>query len=158
MVRGSRVSTVQIDGEQQSGETLLRWLPRGVVLFRGVEFHVYELPSPPLLGSTIERRYAEDLGIASGTLYLDGAQYIVVRCADPRAARSLPFKSECGLTNREQQIASLVADGFGNKSIASALGISKSTVATHLRRIFAKLNVTTRAAMVRRALRAIGDL
>jgi DNA-binding CsgD family transcriptional regulator len=49
---------------------------------------------------------------------------------------------------RERQIAALVARGYPNKWIASALGISAWTVATHLRRTFGKLGVSNRAEMV----------
>jgi DNA-binding CsgD family transcriptional regulator len=54
------------------------------------------------------------------------------------------------LTERELQIATLVASGKVNKQIASELHISEWTVSTHLRRIFAKLGVSSRAAMVYR--------
>ena len=48
----------------------------------------------------------------------------------------------------------MVADGFTNKEIASVLEISSWTVSTHLRRIFGKLDVCTRAAMVARLAQA----
>lgn len=60
------------------------------------------------------------------------------------------------LTEREVQIATLVAMGRLNKQIADQLRISEWTVATHLRRIFAKLCVDTRAAMVYRCASLIG--
>jgi DNA-binding NarL/FixJ family response regulator len=52
------------------------------------------------------------------------------------------------LTSRELEIAILVAQGHANKNIAYRLQISEWTVATYIRRIFAKLNVESRAAMV----------
>jgi len=52
------------------------------------------------------------------------------------------------LTSRELEIAILVAQGHANKNIAYRLRISEWTVATYLRRTFAKLNVESRAAMV----------
>lgn len=52
------------------------------------------------------------------------------------------------LSPRELEIARLVASGHPNKIIAAVLDISAWTVGTHLRRIFSKLGVTTRAAMV----------
>ena len=52
------------------------------------------------------------------------------------------------LTERELEIATLVALGRPNKQIAAQLQISEWTVSTHLRRIFAKLSVRSRAAMV----------
>lgn len=77
---------------------------------------------------------------------------------DGRRYRLVPIEPEpeaegagaVTLTAREAQIARLVADGLVNKQIASELQISEWTVATHLRRIFAKLGVETRAAMVSR--------
>jgi DNA-binding CsgD family transcriptional regulator len=53
-----------------------------------------------------------------------------------------------GLSPRELQIARLVARGATNQAIARALDISTWTVSSHLRRIFAKLGVGTRAEMV----------
>ena len=52
------------------------------------------------------------------------------------------------LSPRELQIAQLVADGATNRAIASLLDISLWTVSTHMRRIFAKLDVCSRAEMV----------
>ncbi|MBD2108947.1 response regulator transcription factor [Nodosilinea sp. FACHB-13] len=54
------------------------------------------------------------------------------------------------LTDRELQVATLVAMGRPNKQIARQLRISEWTVSTHLRRIFLKLGVDSRAAMVYR--------
>jgi DNA-binding CsgD family transcriptional regulator len=52
------------------------------------------------------------------------------------------------LSPREQEIARLVAIGYPNKTIAGILDISPWTVATHVRRIFNKLNVHGRPAMI----------
>ena len=52
------------------------------------------------------------------------------------------------LSPRESQIACLIADGATNRLIASVLDISLWTVSTHIRRIFAKLGVNSRAEMV----------
>ena len=56
------------------------------------------------------------------------------------------------LSEREREILRLVATGVGNKEIAQELGISPNTVKVHVRRIFAKLGVETRAAATRQAL------
>jgi DNA-binding CsgD family transcriptional regulator len=50
------------------------------------------------------------------------------------------------------RIAKIVALGLPNKSIAIQLHISPWTVATHLRRIFVKLGVTSRTAVITRLL------
>jgi DNA-binding CsgD family transcriptional regulator len=62
------------------------------------------------------------------------------------------------LTDRELQIATLVALGHANKQIAKQLCISEWTVSTHLRRIFIKLDVDSRAAMVYRCAPIIQKL
>jgi DNA-binding CsgD family transcriptional regulator len=52
------------------------------------------------------------------------------------------------LSPREQQVALMVAAGRTNQAIAASLEISAWTVSTHLRRIYAKLAVSSRAEMV----------
>ncbi|MER7617373.1 response regulator transcription factor [Nonomuraea wenchangensis] len=49
---------------------------------------------------------------------------------------------------RELEVLRLVARGAANKEIARALLISETTVKTHLKHVFAKLGVETRAAAV----------
>jgi len=48
----------------------------------------------------------------------------------------------------------MVAPGHPNKRIAMLLNLSVSTISTHVRRIFAKLGVSSRSAMVARLLEA----
>ncbi|WP_128436215.1 response regulator [Streptomyces cyaneus] len=52
------------------------------------------------------------------------------------------------LTERERDILAQLARGIGNRDIARALYISEATVKTHLRRIYDKLGVDTRAGAV----------
>ena len=56
------------------------------------------------------------------------------------------------LSARETEILKLVAQGFRNKEISAALGISEDTVKTHVRNIFDKLDVTDRTRAVTVAL------
>jgi DNA-binding NarL/FixJ family response regulator len=53
------------------------------------------------------------------------------------------------LTGRELQVAWLVVDRKTNPQIAAELFLSQKTVETHLRNIFHKMGVTTRAALAR---------
>jgi DNA-binding NarL/FixJ family response regulator len=75
---------------------------------------------------------------------VDGVRYLLIRqmCQTPRI--------QSILSPRELEIARMVAKGYPNKIIAGVLDISSWTVCTHLRRIFAKLGVSSRAAMVAR--------
>jgi DNA-binding CsgD family transcriptional regulator len=58
------------------------------------------------------------------------------------------------LTARETEILRLVADGRGDGAIAQSLHLSESTVKTHLRSVYSKLDVPSRAAAVAVALRS----
>jgi DNA-binding NarL/FixJ family response regulator len=60
----------------------------------------------------------------------------------------LPF----GLTAREVEVLRLVATGMGNAAIAERLSLSPNTVKVHVGNIFAKLDVTNRAAATRFAV------
>jgi DNA-binding CsgD family transcriptional regulator len=52
------------------------------------------------------------------------------------------------LTKREQQIADLIAEGLKTAELSVALGITQNSVKQALKRIFLKLDVSTRAEMV----------
>ena len=58
------------------------------------------------------------------------------------------------LTGRERDVLRLLAQGKTNREIAEALVISTNTVKRHLKAIFAKLGVSTRAAATARAMGA----
>jgi DNA-binding CsgD family transcriptional regulator len=85
----------------------------------------------------------------------DGVQRIVSVNVDGRqyTLTCLPSKATPALSPREQEIVRLVAQGLPNKCIGAVLDISAWTVATHLRRIFAKLGVTSRAAMIAKSMK-----
>jgi DNA-binding CsgD family transcriptional regulator len=73
---------------------------------------------------------------------VDGVRCLLLRIPETQAP----------ISPRELEIARMVAKGYPNKTIASVLDISSWTVASHLRRVFAKLGVGSRAAMVARLL------
>jgi len=52
------------------------------------------------------------------------------------------------LSQREREVLGLAARGFAFKEVADALGISVTTVGTHIRRIYEKLHVHSRAQAV----------
>ena len=76
---------------------------------------------------------------------VEGFRYLLVRLPPSDLLQT-------NLSPREQEIVRMVAQGHPNKIIAAVLNISSWTVCTHLRRIFLKLGVTSRAAMVARLL------
>lgn len=56
------------------------------------------------------------------------------------------------LTSRERDVLELVASGLRNRQIAAQLYLSESTVETHLKNMFSKLNVRSRTEALRSAV------
>jgi DNA-binding CsgD family transcriptional regulator len=89
----------------------------------------------------------------TATLELEGARAAFERLgAAPDLARVDALTSSSsgpdthGLTGRELEVLRLVASGKSNREIAATLVISEHTVARHVQNIFAKVNVSSRAA------------
>jgi DNA-binding CsgD family transcriptional regulator len=58
------------------------------------------------------------------------------------------------LTSREREVLEFLRTGATNAQIAAGLGVSEGTVKSHVRQLFRKLGVTTRAAAVAKTIRA----
>jgi two-component system, NarL family, nitrate/nitrite response regulator NarL len=52
------------------------------------------------------------------------------------------------LTQRERQIVRLVCEGLSNKEVGQRLNITDGTIKVHLHKIFEKLRVSNRTALV----------
>jgi len=68
-------------------------------------------------------------------------------------ARTAPPATEARLTPRELEVLGLLAEGIGNKGIATRLAISERTVKFHIAAIFDKLGVTSRTEAVTAGVR-----
>ncbi len=64
----------------------------------------------------------------------------------------LPGMEDGALTAREMEVLALLKQGLTNKEIAEALFISENTVKRHLKAIFLKFDVNTRAAAVAKGI------
>lgn len=74
------------------------------------------------------------------------ARKMVERVRDAgQISKTAPARKLHGLTAREVEVLTLVARGLGDKEIALKLYLSESTVKTHLRSIYQRLNVRNRA-------------
>jgi LuxR family maltose regulon positive regulatory protein len=70
-----------------------------------------------------------------------------------RAIRSAMDRTDSGQLNpREREIVRHLAEGVSNKVIARRMGITDHTVKFHLKRVFSKLEVSTRRAAVAKVL------
>lgn len=94
--------------------------------------------------------------LAIGCLNILGKEYFVIPGSKSVAKANSDVLAL--LTERELQISNFVAIGASNKEIALKLDISEWTVSTHLRRVYGKLNVCNRAAMVHKCFgRAVSE-
>ena len=57
-----------------------------------------------------------------------------------------------GLTERQQQVAGLVAEGCSNRTISERLGISDKTVEKHIQAIFSRWHLSSRTGIANRVL------
>jgi len=64
-----------------------------------------------------------------------------------------PLRTDGGLTEREQDVLRLIADGLNNREIAGKLIISEKTVKTHVSSILGKLHLEDRTKAAIYALR-----
>jgi DNA-binding CsgD family transcriptional regulator len=110
-------------------------------LVRHLAKHVVSSSQP-----SARREQRDDVQEVILDVEVDGVRCLLVRLP-PK-----PSRTQVVLSPREQEIARMVAKGYPNKTIAAVLDISSWTVGTHLRRIFAKLGVGSRAAMVAQLL------
>lgn len=99
--------------------------------------------------------YATAWNLGLGMTLDQAADFAVATEVGPPTAASVPSGS--ALTNREREIAALVALGLTNRQIAERLVIAPGTVKVHVERILGKLGRTSRVQIATWALEE-GDL
>ncbi|WP_037507318.1 helix-turn-helix transcriptional regulator, partial [Rhizorhabdus wittichii] len=71
--------------------------------------------------------------------------------------REREFAAPDALSNREAEIVAHLADGASNKVIARRLGLSDNTIKFHLKKVYAKLGVSSRKAAAAAAAKFVAD-
>lgn len=91
---------------------------------------------------------------AQGEVYLyPSLAKLLVKDYLTQSIHSKNQNSLTGLTPRENEVLTLLADGVSNAEIADQLSISPKTVARHRENIMGKLNLHSRAELVKYAIR-----
>jgi DNA-binding NarL/FixJ family response regulator len=83
-----------------------------------------------------------------------GADAIAARAHDELVTagarpRRDPTESRSNLTASEMRVARMAAEGTTNREIAQALFLTESTIETHLRSVFRKLQISSRSQLAR---------
>lgn len=122
------------------------------------ESYVFELLKAGAAGYVLKRAAAEDLVAAvraahqgEAFLYPTVAKMVVQDFLQRATAQDQATLD--GLTDREREVLTLIAEGLTNQEIAGRLYISIKTVQTHRAHIMEKLNLHDRTELVRYAIR-----
>lgn len=104
----------------------------------GVQEGTFELMMPD--GARVEVEY-------SATANVEPGLHLSILMFPPGGAgrRSGPEEANQTLTEREREVLGMVAGGRGTSWIAAELGVSSSTVETHVRHVLEKLGARNRA-------------
>lgn len=148
---GARPPILSLAGPQQAAPAvvallesgrraeILRWLQSGIRALLLQEAH------PEEITAALEAAH-QGLAVASPEI-LDALLPPGAEMADAELPPGEP------LTSREAEVLSLLADGAGNREIASRLGISEHTAKFHVSSILGKLGAATRTEAVIRGYR-----
>ncbi|MFE9452200.1 AAA family ATPase [Streptomyces sp. NPDC006739] len=92
---------------------------------------------------------AKQIADAHGAGHLSALAVNAQRQIGARRPRSAQHGTRFGtLSEQERRITRMVAGGLSNRAIASSLFVSVKTVEAHLTRVFRKLDVSSRAALI----------
>jgi DNA-binding NarL/FixJ family response regulator len=91
--------------------------------------------------------------VASGEVYLDAEMADRVTDSYIRNQFLRGATRQKDLSEREEQVLRLIAQGYSNKEIAAKLGISVKTVESHKTNLMEKLELRSRTEIVRYAVR-----
>jgi DNA-binding NarL/FixJ family response regulator len=111
----------------------------------GASGYVLKDVDPASLARSIQDAHA-------GHFQLDDAltRRVIVRLGSTLKRSRRPLAEP--LTDRETQILRMVVTGMSNKAIANRLGLGEGTIKSHLRNIYRKLQVRTRAEAAAQAV------
>ena len=75
-------------------------------------------------------------------------EYVLEELAASRRLRVIDARGKQILSKREEEVASLVADGLTNREVADQLHLSEFTIKNYIFKIFEKLGISTRVELV----------
>lgn len=142
---GSALSIASDRRLSSSDTSLLRWcLAQGIRTGIGFRIRMSHGRHASVNFYSPERHAISSLEAAMPEVFLIG------HLLHARLERDLPRRPDGGLSKREAECLCWIARGLGNRQIAETLGLSVETVKDHVRSLFNKLQVNSRAQAVMR--------
>lgn len=94
------------------------------------------------------------LAVSEGQIWASSNQleYLLVCFTELAAREDSAANAKGALTQRENEVAGLVAQGLTNRAISGMLGLSQHTVKNYVFRIYEKLGVTNRVELTRQVM------
>lgn len=121
--------------------------PAGMQLFKGALHEVRSV----LDEDTFAREWESGQNADVQAIVAEALEFESRPCKELKPTHANPYYSD--LTSREMQVLRLVAEGYSNREIADTLYISPQTAATHVKRLRAKIGVSSRTAIAAHAHR-----
>jgi DNA-binding NarL/FixJ family response regulator len=152
---GSGIELIRLVRAQGAGTLSM------VITVFGDEQHVIAAIEAGALGYLLKDATADAIGRSILELLVGGspmsptvARYLLPRFAKAPEPAAPPVAASggAGLSTREREVLTYIVKGFSYAEIARLLGLSTHTVATHVRRIYGKLEVHSRGEAVYEAL------
>lgn len=155
------LSMAQMDGLATTREIVARQLPCRILILTMHAEEEYLLAafdagaSGYLVKSAAERELVDAIrALADGDMYVQPrAARVLARRAISTAPGTEERRHLARLTDREQQVLRLIAEGYSAPDVGQMLAISSKTVDTYKQRIHEKLGLAGRPEYVRFALR-----
>ncbi|MCC7502279.1 MAG: response regulator transcription factor [Flavobacteriales bacterium] len=153
------ISMPEMDGIEATKAIRKRWKGTQVLVLSMYNNHefVNELLDAGAAGYVLKNTGRQELkeaitAVASGQRYL--AKLVQVTLAESQRAKQGSDGGEHyhALTKREKEIVKLIVKGLTTMEIAEQLGLSTSTVDTHRKNIFHKLDIRNAAGLVKYAM------
>ena len=91
--------------------------------------------------------------VSAGETYMSASVAEVIAESFRQPEKGTRQGREAALTEREQQVLVLLADGLSTKQVASKLGLSIKTIGTHREHLMHKLNTRSVAGLTKYAIR-----
>ena len=144
-------SSEDLDITARSAEVLAR-SPRPILRAFGADSYGRALLTAGERSAALERldRAWDEYHRIGAWAWRADTQRVMREAGARRAKWSTTTQATAGwtaLTPAERRVALLIGTGHTNKSASTELGVSVNTVATHLRSVFAKLNIQSRVQL-----------